>query len=71
MSVEDCVRLEEVGLSDYVQSMKETSAQTYDIFKRSKSTAEERNKRNEDKMEAWKSKPLHGDSMWDRSKILE
>ena len=60
MSVEDCVRLEEVSLSDYVKRMEKASAETYNIFKRSKSRAEERKKRNEDKMEAWKSKALHG-----------
>ena len=59
MAVEDCVRLEEAGLSDFLK-MSGRDQQTYSWFRKEHSQGEEQKLRHDARLEAWKEKALHG-----------
>jgi len=59
MAVEDCVRLEEAGLSDFLK-LRGMNQETYNRFIKDNSQGEEKRLKHEMRLEAWKEKPLHG-----------
>ena len=57
-SVEDCVRLEEAGLADYVQSS--TRPLMVAVAKEGQTQKQLKEQKGLERAEGWKNKPLHG-----------
>ena len=64
MSVDECVRLEELGLSDYVKYSRMTAGDdSLKMFVKDKSRYAMKAEYHDKRSEKWKEKPLHGQYM--------
>ena len=60
MAIEECVRLEECSLSDYIKTSNIDNDAVMDIFLKEKTKAETKQENKSNRMNGWKNKVLHG-----------
>jgi hypothetical protein len=60
VSIEECVRIEECSLSDYVKRTTGNEESVLEGFLKERTAVELKNKKTSERMEGWKEKSLHG-----------